>query len=374
MGLSSSLLSQFAKATKPAKNTNTETTLYATAVEYNGQMYVRLDGSELLTPVATTTDITNGERVTVLIKNHQATVTGNISSPAARTDDVKAARAEIKEGKFIAEAEAFLEPGLPECEYMKELLTSGRDSFTAEELALYDFNGDGNITMTDQLLARKAYLRRDGFTLATWSGAKTSKLTVTIDISNPQKAVRIQGVNMWGRSVDVYMGANSLLMEDDAYAKFEEMVKDCGGDLFLDKNGTALRATCDADGNDIPSTYARKDEVNSSYAGGLGCMRIEGNQICYGWITVKYAATTASSNHYYGDSTEIVNGAFAKAFSSPPIVQLTVAQGTTSVFGVELVSVSKTGITGVRVHRASSYSDTEGLMIHYIAMGPCATE
>lgn len=89
MSLSSDLISQFVKATAENKKTDKESTVYGTAVEYNGSTYVKLDGSDLLTPISTTTDVKPGERVTVMIKNHTATVTGNISSPAARTDTVK---------------------------------------------------------------------------------------------------------------------------------------------------------------------------------------------------------------------------------------------------------------------------------------------
>ena len=89
MALSSDLISQFVKVTNDKTETKKESTVYGTAVELNGSMYVRIDGSELLTPVETTVDMKNGERVTVEIKNHTATVTGNISSPAARTGTVK---------------------------------------------------------------------------------------------------------------------------------------------------------------------------------------------------------------------------------------------------------------------------------------------
>lgn len=88
MSLTSDLISQFVNATKDDNNTKSETTLYGTAV-YDERLYVRLDGSEELTPVSTTTDVHDGDRVTVMIKDHTAVVTGNISSPAARTDDVK---------------------------------------------------------------------------------------------------------------------------------------------------------------------------------------------------------------------------------------------------------------------------------------------
>lgn len=89
MALSSDLISQFVKITNDKKQTKKETTTYGTTVEYNGAIYVQLDGSELLTPISTTADTKPGERVSVMIKNHTATVTGNLSSPAARTEDVQ---------------------------------------------------------------------------------------------------------------------------------------------------------------------------------------------------------------------------------------------------------------------------------------------
>lgn len=90
MALSSELISQFVKITNDKTEVKEETTVYGTIVEHNGSKYVRLDGSDILTPIegSTTADVKADERVTVLIKNHIATVTGNISSPAARVDDV----------------------------------------------------------------------------------------------------------------------------------------------------------------------------------------------------------------------------------------------------------------------------------------------
>lgn len=89
MGLSSDLITKFVKVTQSTEKANTETTVYGTIVKDSGLTYVKLDGSDLLTPVVTTADTQNDERVTVLIKNHTATITGNITSPAARTDDVQ---------------------------------------------------------------------------------------------------------------------------------------------------------------------------------------------------------------------------------------------------------------------------------------------
>ena len=89
MRLPSNLISEFVKITNDRKKEPKETTVYGSIVKNGDSVYVRLDGSNVLTPVVTTTDALAGERVTVLIKNHTATVTGNITSPAARTDDVQ---------------------------------------------------------------------------------------------------------------------------------------------------------------------------------------------------------------------------------------------------------------------------------------------
>ena len=89
MPLSSELISQFVKVTKDEKRDKKETTVYGTVVNYNNSKCVRLDGSELLTPATMTVDAEAGERVTVRLKNHTATVTGNITSPSARVETVK---------------------------------------------------------------------------------------------------------------------------------------------------------------------------------------------------------------------------------------------------------------------------------------------
>lgn len=89
MALSSDLISQFVKSTKDETKEKQQTTLKGTTVLYNGKWYVKLDGSDLLTPVSTTADVAEDERVNVTIENHTATITGNLSSPAARTDDLQ---------------------------------------------------------------------------------------------------------------------------------------------------------------------------------------------------------------------------------------------------------------------------------------------
>ena len=88
MALTNDLISQFVKITKDDTKTKGETTVYGTLVEHDGSQYVQIDGSDLLTPISQTASAKPGERVTVMIKNHTAIVTGNTSSPSARSGDL----------------------------------------------------------------------------------------------------------------------------------------------------------------------------------------------------------------------------------------------------------------------------------------------
>lgn len=90
MELPKKLVNEFAKVTNDSEAPKTETTVYGTIVKNGDSVYAKFDGSDLTTPVSTTTDIEDGDRVTVLVKDHTAVVTGNMTSPSARTDDVQA--------------------------------------------------------------------------------------------------------------------------------------------------------------------------------------------------------------------------------------------------------------------------------------------
>ena len=82
MSLSSELASQFAKVTNDtARNTN-GTKLHGTITMLGEVPYVRLDGTEELTPISRTVEVAEGDRVEVTIANHSATVTGNLTDPS----------------------------------------------------------------------------------------------------------------------------------------------------------------------------------------------------------------------------------------------------------------------------------------------------
>lgn len=89
MSLSNDLISQFVKVTNDDKTPKKETVVYGTVVEKTDLVqYVQLDGATEKTPVTSTVDNKAGDRVIVMIKDHKATVTGNLSDPSAKSTDV----------------------------------------------------------------------------------------------------------------------------------------------------------------------------------------------------------------------------------------------------------------------------------------------
>lgn len=82
MKLDKHVVDMFTELTKPANDVKMEKTCYGTISIVDGTRYVKLDGSDLLVPAASTVKTSHGDRVTVLMKNHSLTVTGNLTAPA----------------------------------------------------------------------------------------------------------------------------------------------------------------------------------------------------------------------------------------------------------------------------------------------------
>jgi hypothetical protein len=91
VGLSNDLISQFVKITKDQNEASKTTVVYGKVVTKGDDgTYVRFDGATVDTPVSpTTTDVEVGDRVMVTIRNHSAVITGNLTSPSARTHTVQ---------------------------------------------------------------------------------------------------------------------------------------------------------------------------------------------------------------------------------------------------------------------------------------------
>lgn len=83
MDLTNDLVKEFAKITNDTTTGSSEATVYGEISLLEDQTYVTIDGAEGLTPVKSTVKVSDGDRVIVSLKNHTATVTGNLTDPAA---------------------------------------------------------------------------------------------------------------------------------------------------------------------------------------------------------------------------------------------------------------------------------------------------
>lgn len=132
MALSNDLVHEFVKVTNDGTEIKQESTVYGTIVKLNNATYVRIDGSDLLTPIISTVAVSDGDRVTVMIKNHTATVTGNTSSPAAKDSDLSDLSNVVADKVSTEELEA-------------------------EKARISDLEAD-NLTVKDKLTANEAYV------------------------------------------------------------------------------------------------------------------------------------------------------------------------------------------------------------------------
>ena len=138
MALSTDLISQFVKVTKDKTKDNKGSTVYGEVVKYNNKDYVKIDGSDLLTPISSSSIVVDdGERVSILIKDHNATVTGNVTSPAGTDKSVQNVSQKVTElYSVVAEKATF-------------------EQLEAEKARIDDLVAD-NVTIKEQLTADSA--------------------------------------------------------------------------------------------------------------------------------------------------------------------------------------------------------------------------
>lgn len=158
MNLSNNLISEFAKLTKTNEQSSSESTVNGTIVEYNGAQYVKLDGSDLLTPVKKTTSINSGERVMVMIKDHTATVIGNLSSPSVGTTDLTKVENKITDVEILVANKVSSEELDAQVARIDSLVSDNvviRETVSANTALVNDIKAE-NVTITDRLTAVEA--------------------------------------------------------------------------------------------------------------------------------------------------------------------------------------------------------------------------
>lgn len=202
MALSSELIDQLVKVTQNTEPRDKDNTAYGTVVIMGSKKYVKIDGSDLMTPVSSTVAVENGDRVIVTIKSHSATVTGNTSSPAASDKKVTELGTKISDFEIV----------IADKVSAKELdVQIGRiDELTAD-----------NATIKESLTANKAKI--DDLT------AKNAEITGTLE-ANKAKIDDLDAKKLDAEVADIKYASVDRLDATDAnlrnlksdYAQFEK--------------------------------------------------------------------------------------------------------------------------------------------------------
>lgn len=162
MALTSDLISKFVEVTRDTENVKKETIVYGTIFKQAGSTFVQLDGSDLLTPVTSTTVIKDGDRVTVMIKNHTAVVTGNITNPSAQDSDVKDVVDKITEFEIVIADKVSADELEVEKGRIDDLVADNvviKDELKASKAEIDEITAD-NVVINEKLSANEAEITK----------------------------------------------------------------------------------------------------------------------------------------------------------------------------------------------------------------------
>lgn len=179
MSLDKKVIKDFVAAVNKKEETKTPTILTGTVHREGGTVSVKIDGSESLTPVSTVINVEDGERVTVIIENHKAMITGNLSSPAARTKEVEGLKEVVADKVDTAQLKAIkAEVGeiSGDVANFKETTT---EKLTAQDAKIKKIDGDvANFkeTTTEKLSANEANIKKIDGDVANFKETTTEKL------------------------------------------------------------------------------------------------------------------------------------------------------------------------------------------------------
>ena len=178
MSLDKKVIKDFVAAVNKKEETKTPTILTGTVHREGGTVSVKIDGSESLTPVSTVINVEDGERVTLTIENHKAMITGNLSSPAARTKEVEGLKEVVVNKVDTAQLKAIkAEVGeiSGDVANFKETTT---EKLTAQDAKIKKIDGDvANFkeTTTEKLTAQDAKIKKIDGDVASFKETTTAK-------------------------------------------------------------------------------------------------------------------------------------------------------------------------------------------------------
>lgn len=150
----------------------------------------------------------------------------------------------IMTGKFINTAEVYVAPGEAEINAIRQHIL-GNVTISGTLFPLYDFDCDGELTVIDMLYARRASIGSISVSeLPNFSIIPKSTVTLTIDLSNPEKAICISGANAWGRAFESYVGVNfTSIKNPDTEQRIDDLREKLSVDYILERKKQDITGT-----------------------------------------------------------------------------------------------------------------------------------
>lgn len=294
MALSNDLISQFVKITNDSsKKSKKESTVYGTIVDYDGAKYIRFDGSDLLTPMTTTAGVNDGDRVTATIKNHEVTVTGNISSPSATDKSVK--DLDSKVGDFVTVITTELNANTANIEDLKADNVFIKNKLTANDAYISELKAD-NVTINNKLTANEANIKK----------IQTEKLDANLASITYATIENLDVTNESVRNLAVDYGNFKQATTDSLTANTASIKK-----LNADK---ANISDLDAINASINNLNANKADISDLNAAKAQIENLVANQITVDYIEANYAdIDLANVSNAWIQNGIIKNGAITEA-------------------------------------------------------------
>lgn len=205
-----------------------------------------ISGTNISGNTITGNTINNGNGTFVVDKDgnltaSSANITGVINATGGTFGGDITATGTIKGGEFQGAlinngsgTMGYIDPGMNELiKINSAVISTNGNAESVLDVNLYDFNNDGKINILDALYVNNIMSEKsDKFKFENMKIAKKSNIKFSINSNNPNKLLEITGTNMWGNTIDTYLGINRLKIPYIA----TDYIHSTGIHLTADKN------------------------------------------------------------------------------------------------------------------------------------------
>lgn len=241
MDLSRQLLKDFADVTRGVERDQTQY-LRGTIKGSGEAKYVRIDGSESLTPISEVVDVQEGDRVLVTIENHEATILGNLTKPPSA----------YKEQEAIDKAEDAQESAEDASNKAENAQTLAKSASDKADAAVVDA---GNASAAAEQAKQNA------------ADAMTAAESANANSTEAKDLATAAGQNAESAREEAALAQNAATAAQGEVTRIEGVVTGVKGDI-----DTALKEVADqaadlqATKETLEVTYAKKTEVSDVQA------------------------------------------------------------------------------------------------------------